>query len=128
MIHKDGTMPGDGWIFVFGSNLKGAHGAGAAKAANVYFGAKHGIGIGRTGMSYAIPTKDENIITMDLDRIRYFVTDFNLYAEANSDLKFFVTAIGCGLAGLHPKDIAPMFKVLSNTSFPDTWESYLIVK
>lgn len=57
-FHRDGESPGDDWIFVFGSNLAGGHGAGAAKAAREHYGARYGVGSGRTGRAYAIPTKD----------------------------------------------------------------------
>jgi hypothetical protein len=97
-------------IFVFGSNLKGVHGAGAAKLAREKFGAQMGVGIGITGQCYAIPTKDEMIWTLPLTRIEEYVIDFLEYAKENSDKTFLVTQIGCGLAGYTPEDIAPMFK------------------
>lgn len=101
-------------IFVFGSNLKGVHGAGAAKLAREKFGAQMGIGVGITGQCYAIPTKDEMIWTLPLTRIEEYVIDFLDYAKENPEKKFLVTQIGCGLAGYTPEDIAPMFKNHSN--------------
>jgi hypothetical protein len=97
-------------IFIFGSNLKGIHGAGAAKLAREKFGAKMGVSIGITGQCYAIPTKDENIWTLPLSRIEEYVIDFIQYAKENPDKIFLVSKIGCGLAGYTPEDIAPMFK------------------
>lgn len=97
-------------IFVFGSNLKGVHGAGAAKLARESFGAKMGVAIGITGQCYAIPTKDESIFTLPLTRIEEYVIDFLDYAKETPDKVFLVTQIGCGLAGYTPEDIAPMFK------------------
>lgn len=97
-------------IFCFGSNLAGCHGAGAAREAYENFGAKWGIGVGITGRSYAIPTKDEKIQALPLDKIGVYVRDFLKYAVAHPKQEFFVTAIGCGLAGYEPKDIAPMFR------------------
>lgn len=97
-------------IFVFGSNLAGVHGAGAAKEAYENFDAKWGIGFGLTGRAYAIPTKDKNIETMSVDEIRPYVEEFLKYASRHFNKEFFVTAIGCGLAGHEVKDIAPMFK------------------
>ena len=44
-------------IFVFGSNLAGRHGKGAALDAKNKYGAIYGVGFGRTGNSYAIPQK-----------------------------------------------------------------------
>jgi len=96
-------------IFVFGSNLSGIHGAGAAKFALDHHGAKWGQGVGLQGNSYAIPTKDKNITTLPLTEIKMYVDHFLLFAE-DSDLTFQVTRIGCGLAGYTEKDIAPMFR------------------
>lgn len=96
-------------VFVFGSNLSGIHGAGAAREAHERWGAKLGFGIGRCGDSYAIPTKDLRIETMPLDKIRPYVRDFVEYARCHPQDSFLVTAIGCGLAGYKPRDIAPMF-------------------
>jgi hypothetical protein len=96
-------------IFVFGSNLSGHHGAGAARHAYIHYGARYGIGIGRTGESYAIPTKDERIRTLPLSRIQGYVEEFIKYAKEHPELDFQVTAIGCGLAGYTPHQIAPMF-------------------
>lgn len=109
-------------IFVFGSNLAGRHGAGAAKCARNHYGAEYGVGVGRTGDSYAIPTKDYNIKTLPLDRIQNFVSDFKVYALHHPELEFNVTRIGCGLAGYTDNDIAPMFKdAPSNVLLPKEW-------
>jgi hypothetical protein len=109
-------------IFVFGSNLAGRHGMGAALDARVQHGAQYGVGVGRTGDSYAIPTKDEVLRTLPLTRIAGYVSDFLEYARTNPDLKFQVTRIGCGLAGYHDKDIAPMFKdAPDNCELPYGW-------
>lgn len=97
-------------VFVFGSNLAGIHGAGAAKTANKLFGAEFGKGVGPTGNCYALPTKDEDIWTLPLNRIEEYVLDFLDYAKENPNKTFLVTQIGCGLAGWTPEDIAPMFK------------------
>lgn len=96
-------------IFVFGSNLAGIHGAGAAKQA-LQWGAKHGDGIGLRGQTYAIPTKNHNIETLSLSEIQVFVNSFLESARERQDLTFLVTEIGCGLAGYSPQDIAPLFK------------------
>jgi len=116
-------------IFVFGSNLAGIHGAGAALHARNEYGAKLGEGIGRTGGAYAIPTKDERIKTLPLHRIQEYVTNFIVYAIEHPELKFNVTAIGCGLAGYTPMAIAPMFKdAPSNCILPDEFIAILDVK
>lgn len=111
-------------IFVFGSNLSGIHGKGAALCAMRSHGAKLGVGIGRTGNSYAIPTKDERITTLPLSRIAKYVTEFLDYARAHPELEFEVTKIGCGLAGYCEHDIKPMFVGAPiNCNLPDGWRS-----
>jgi hypothetical protein len=100
----------DNEIFVFGSNEAGIHGAGAARLAREKFGAIGGEGFGLQGKSYAIPTKDYDIITLNLNRIALYVKAFLVEAYRYSNLNFLVTEIGCGLAGYEPKDIAPLFK------------------
>lgn len=96
-------------VFVFGSNLAGRHGAGAAYTAKEKFGALPGVGEGRTGQSYAIPTKDLYINTLGLPEIALAVTRFIVYAKKHPELRFLVTEIGCGFAGYSPKHIAPLF-------------------
>lgn len=97
-------------VFVFGSNEAGIHGAGAASLALICFGAKMGEGIGHYGQSYAIPTKDDRIKTLNLGKIKKYINDFIDYAKRRKELNFLVTEIGCGLAGYTPVQIAPMFK------------------
>lgn len=128
-FHKDGTLPPDGsWIFVFGSNLAGRHGAGAAKAAAQRFGAQYGVGKGRTGQAYALPTKDEELNTLSLDSIAGYINRFDDYAELHPELNFWMTRVGCGLAGHRDEDIAPMFDLatvyLPNISWPENWSIY----
>ena len=96
-------------IFVFGSNLSGNHGRGAAKYAVQAYGARHGQAIGRQGNAYAIPIKDAKFKALPLDRIKRHVDDFLNYAHRNPGLTFLVTAVGTGLAGCRPSDIAPFF-------------------
>lgn len=97
-------------IFVFGSNLAGRHGKGAALYARQNHGAIYGRGKGMQGNSYAIPTKDEALRRLSLEQIAYHVRDFLADAHAQPGLQFEVTRIGCGLAGYTDADIAPMFK------------------
>jgi len=109
-------------VFVFGSNLAGIHGAGSARAALEEHGAVYGQGVGMAGNSYAIPTKDENIRTMRLEQIEPYVSDFVKFAKANPDMQFNIVAIGCGLAGFTPKQIAPMFEgAPDNCMFIGAW-------
>jgi len=113
-------------IFVFGSNLAGRHGKGAALYAKQYHGAEYGAGIGLTGNSYAVPTKDEHLKTLPLFIIKEYINDFKTFAEEHSELKFKVTRIGCGLAGYKDFQIAPMFKNFpSNCSFDLAWNEFL---
>lgn len=121
-------MQYDKAIFVFGSNLKGLHGAGAAKFAHKYKGAIMYRALGPQGQSYAIPTKDETIRhTLPLEQIQKYVDVFLDYARHHTQANTFqVTRIGCGLAGLDDKDIAPMFKnAPSNCWFDEKWKSIL---
>lgn len=112
-------------IFVFGSNLAGRHGAGAAKAALQEHGAVYGVGIGIQGSSYAIPTKDEHIRTLPLNKIERYVETFIKFATLNPELRFNVTRIGCGLAGYDDPDIAPMFKnAPDNCILPAGWRNF----
>ena len=124
MYHKDNTLPENGEIFVFGSNLAGIHGAGAALAAK-RLGAIQGQGYGPQGQTYAIPTKDSRLTTLSITRIRVHVADFLRYAKENSELYFYITRIGCGLAGYKDSQIAPLFKRLPNCSYPIQWKQYL---
>ncbi|WP_234265096.1 A1S_2505 family phage non-structural protein [Hydrogenophaga sp. NFH-34] len=125
--HPDNTMPkGNGWVYVFGSNLAGRHGAGAAKAAHVNFGAKYGVGEGPTGKAYAIPTKDRHLKTLSLDEVRDGILAFINFAHSKPETLFFITRIGCGLANFDDDDIAPCFVgAPENCSFPEPWRRYL---
>lgn len=96
-------------VFVFGSNLAGMHGGGAARVARLRFGAVMGNGVGMQGRSYAIPTMQGGTET-----IRPYVNDFIAYAKEHPELTFLVTPIGCGIAGFEPEDIAPLFEEASN--------------
>lgn len=96
-------------IFVFGSNLAGRHGKGAALHARLHCGAKYGQGEGLQGRSYAIPTKDGLLVTLHLSEIERHVHRFLGFAAQNPKMIFRLTAIGCGLAGYSPNQIAPMF-------------------
>lgn len=91
-------------VFVFGSNLQGMHGGGAARLAYREFGAEWGQGVGLFGQSYAIPTMQGGVET-----IKPYVDDFIEFAKKHSELAFLVTEIGCGIAGFTPQEIAPLF-------------------
>lgn len=91
-------------IFVFGSNLGGYHGGGAAAIAWRKFGAIWGQGVGLQGQSYAIPTMQGGVET-----IKPYVDEFIAFATEHPELKFYVTRIGCGIAGFRDEEIAPLF-------------------
>ena len=106
-------------VFVFGSNLAGMHGGGAARIAFERFGAEWGVGVGPTGHCYAIPTMQGGVET-----IRPYVDEFIRYAEKHPEQVFLVTRIGCGIAGFRDDEIAPLFKAavhLQNVALPEGW-------
>ena len=94
---------------MFGSNKVWRHGKGAAKQA-MKWGAIYFNGFGLQGRTYAIPTKDEKIQTLGLDKIQVYVEEFIEFAIKHPELKFLVVEIGCMLAGYKPEQIAPLFK------------------
>ena len=106
-------------IFVFGSNLAGMHGGGAAYAAFQKFGAVWGCGVGLQGQSYAIPTMQGGV-----DTIRPYVDQFIDFARSRPDLFFYVTRIGCGIAGFTDAEIAPLFsaaRTVPNICLPESF-------
>jgi hypothetical protein len=104
-------------IFVFGSNLAGRHGKGAALTARQQHGAIYGQGFGIQGHSYAIPTKDEQLRVLPLDRIDEYIRHFITDAVAHPELHFNITRIGCGLAGYNwDRDIRPLFPITMPTN------------
>ncbi len=108
-------------VFVFGSNLEGMHGGGAARVACLRFGAVIGQGVGMQGQSYGIPTMQGGVET-----IRPYVDEFVSYAKSHPEKTFYVTPIGCGIAGFDASDIAPLFRNavdVSNVCLPASfWE------
>ncbi|MGV3698295.1 A1S_2505 family phage non-structural protein, partial [Flavobacterium sp.] len=111
-------------VFVFGSNLSGIHGGGAAKIAKDKFGAIQGKGIGYQGKSYALPTKDKNIETLPISEIKKYVDDLLEVVKMSTKNHFLITAVGCGLAGYTAEDIAPLFKDfvgIENISLPQSF-------
>lgn len=129
----------DNEIFVFGSNLNGLHGGGAARVAYQKFGAQWGKGVGMQGKSYGIPTMHGGV-----EVIKPYIDDFIEFALSNKEYTFLVTRIGCGIAGFSPNEIAPLFakaieienillpedfvqviegNLCGNNSFVSTWDS-----
>lgn len=110
-------------VFVFGSNLAGMHGGGAAYVAFKKFGAIMGCGVGLQGQSYAIPTMQGGVET-----IKPYVDEFITFAADHPELFFYVTRIGCGIAGFRDKEIAPLFAKaigLENVCMPETFVKVL---
>lgn len=106
-------------VFVFGSNLAGMHGGGAARVARLRFGAVMGQGVGLQGQSYAIPTMQGGV-----DTIRPYVDEFIAFAKNRPEKRFLVTPIGCGIAGFEPEDIAPLFaeaRTVDNIALPESF-------
>lgn len=114
-------------VFVFGSNLAGRHGKGAALHAKVACGAIQGQGVGLQGDSWAIPTKDHHLRVLPLEEIAGYVAAFLAQAAVlYPDRQFTVTPIGCGLAGYTPEQIAPMFRNSPpNVRLPDVFVGIL---
>jgi len=115
-------------IFVYGANAAGIHGAGAAKLA-LKWGAKM-YEYGLNGQTYGIPTKDRQIYTLPLDKIRVHVDDFLVFAFSHQEYEFLVTKIGTGLAGIPISDIAPLFKIIKtgvfeNVILPEEFYKYI---
>ena len=123
---------GENYVFVFGSNVQGIHGKGAALLAVKCFGAVAGRGEGHYGRSYAIPTRERSFgfartfDTLSLKEIAAHVEKFLSYAGSHPELTFYVTRIGCGCAGYSTEDIAPMFAVRSdNVIIPEEFSRCL---
>lgn len=110
-------------VFVFGSNLAGMHGGGAAYVAWRQFGAVMGCGVGLRGQSYAIPTMQGGVET-----IKPYVDEFISFSGQHPELFFYVTRIGCGIAGFRDKEIAPLFSEAlhrNNICLPETFVKVL---
>ncbi len=106
-------------VFVFGSNLAGAHGGGAALLAYRKFGAIWGQGVGMQGQSYGIPTMHGGV-----DAIKPYVDEFIEFAKTHPDLTFLVTRVGCGIAGFTSEEISPLFAKahdVENIVLPAGW-------
>ncbi len=108
----------DNEIFVFGSNVQGMHGGGAAWYAHKNFGAEWGVGEGLTGRTYALPTMEGKA------SLAHAVKNFISCARKHTELTFLVTAVGCGIAGYSPSEVAPLFKeaeALNNVFLPQVF-------
>lgn len=127
-FHVDGTVPDKrDWNWVFGSNTAGRHGKGAAKVASREFGARYWLGRGHVNRSYAIPTKDDNLVPLPLDLIKFEVDAFLSYARHMTRERWFVTRVGAGLAGHSDLVMARLFVgAPENCSFAIEWRSFML--
>ena len=119
--HISALEPGE--VFVFGSNIQGMHMGGAARVAMERFGAVWGVGEGLQGQSYALPTME------GIESLEKAVARFVEFARQHPELRFLITAVGCGIAGYTAEQVAPFFKSvidLQNVYLPQSfWDVIL---
>jgi len=108
-VMKCGCLPMED-VFVFGSNLSGVHGKGAALVAATQWGAQRGVGEGLTGRAYALPTKRTPYVKMEMSEVEASVQRFVAHAQSSPEKRFLLTKVGCGLAGFAEDQIAPLFR------------------
>lgn len=119
------SLPTD-TIFVFGSDLAGKHEDGGARVAHQYFGAVKGVSRGWAGQSFAIPTLDQSLKPLACEEIAAHIHDFKIYTKNHPSTTYFITALGCGLAGNPVSKIAPLFKnISSNVILPWSFKPFL---
>lgn len=122
MKRRPDHTPDNPDVFVFGSNELGIHGAGAARYARIQLGAKQRVGLAKNERSYALPTCSEPGIPLSLAQVGVYVGLFIVCAKARPDLRFYVSPVGCGLAGYTEDEIAPLFKdAPENCELPEGW-------
>lgn len=118
------SQPDPRHFFVFGSNLRGIHGAGSARIAKAYLGAIPGRGKGFMGQSFAIPTKHAPYENMTLDEVAWYIDSFKKLTHRRENI-FHVTAIGTGRAGFTHEQIAPLFNGVVCCYLPVAWRPYI---
>ena len=117
----DALLPSQ--VFVFGSNALGYHTGGASRTARKLFGAVWGQPEGLQGQSYAIPVDFGKGVRKDTE-VKAAVDRFIVFAREHAELFFFVTRVGCGIAGYHDEEMAQFFKEaleLKNVSLPKSF-------
>lgn len=122
--------PKDHRIFVFGSNLHGIHGAGAARYAHVHLGFPSGMGEGLGELAYALPTCVSPGVPLDIDGVGRAVERFlyvaRMVEETDPDVRFFVSEVGCGLAGFSAEQVAPLFETApANCDLPPSFRAII---
>ena len=121
-VSREEHVPSDSRIFVFGSNLRGQHAGGAARYAREQLGAEWSVGRGRTGRCYALPTCRAPGVPLSLDDVAVEARLFKAHALLHPQDRFYVTAVGCGIAGFSEEDVAPLFAgAPGNCDLPDGW-------
>lgn len=105
-------------VFVFGSNENGNHYGGAARVAFDKFGAKWGQAVGRSGNTYAIPTLDQDMQKITSEKLRAYLQDFITYVKSNPELKFYMTKIGCGIAGWSIEEVSEIIREAIGNDYP----------
>jgi len=116
-------------VFVYGANPEYRHGKGAALTAMHQFGAIYGKPGGLQGQSYGIVTKELRYKThppVTLAQVREGIRRFVAFSQTRPDLVFYVTKIGCGLAGFRVEEIARIFhqeipEPLDNVVLPEAF-------
>jgi len=114
-------------VFVFGSNLAGFHGSGAAFTAKTLFGAEMYVGLGITGQCYALPTKNKYVMTLPLSDIDIQIRLFYQHALMNPDKEYLVTKVGCGLAGYTVEQIGELFRQVEREYAELLWSTHNII-
>ena len=113
----------DGGAFVFGNNGAGAHMGGTVAMAVAKFGGIYGQAVGLQGQSYALNTTDGCEVTAEQ------VARFIEFAREYLELTFYVTEIGCGIAGYSPEEVAPLFKdAPKNVVLPEAFSKFYSVE
>jgi len=98
-------------VFVFGSNMAGSHGGGAARYAKDHFGAEDGVGEGITGQCYAFPTLNTDYSKREIHELIYSKAKLYHVALEHPEKTFLVTKVGCGIAGFSLEAMQEVFKV-----------------
>ena len=73
------------------------------------------------------PKYVEGIMQGGTETIKPYVDEFIAFAQKHTELYFYVTRIGCGIAGFTDADIAPLFidaVNIGNVALPKSFLSY----
>ena len=97
-------------ILVFGSNMAGHHGGGAARTAHEKFGAKWGKAEGLSGQSYAFPTLNRDYSKRTIEELKASKDKLYICAMLNPETTFFVTKVGTGIAGFTLEEMRDVFE------------------